>query len=169
VVSQGQALERLWTEAFIRDHFQAKAVCDTEELAAQLSEDVVWWPAQSAQKSGFLERPIVGSAAMVRDITSEKRYQIGGRRWQVDQVVVDGNRVAVRARLRARIAPTGELYENSYAYFMRLNSGCICEVWEELDTADAFAAFEAFAAPVSTFVNDLPIRPRTAAEPRDGN
>jgi ketosteroid isomerase-like protein len=143
VISGGTGAFRASIEAFVRDHFAAKERCDKEELRAQLSPDLLWWAPQSAATRGYVARPIRGADAMIQDITSDKMYNPNGRIWHIEQILIDGNWVAVRARLRARVAATGEPYDNSYAIFLRVEDGQIKEVWEELDTAYAFERFAA--------------------------
>jgi hypothetical protein len=79
VASDKAGLARPSVEAFMCDDFAAKARCDRSELREQLSDDIVWWPAQRPQERGFGPCPITGADAVVRDITSNAMYGPGVR------------------------------------------------------------------------------------------
>jgi ketosteroid isomerase-like protein len=52
-----------------------------------------------------------------------------------------GDLVAVRARLQARVAKNGKDYDNMYLFLFRVTEGRIAEAWVEFDTAYAFERF----------------------------
>jgi ketosteroid isomerase-like protein len=124
---------------FVRDHFRAKSECDRVALAEQFAPGVVVWTPLSLTSRGFVERPTVGAQRLIDVIASEYFYKKEGRRWVVEDYVSDGEKLSVRATLHARVAATGESYENSYTFFYRLENNQIAESWEAFDTAIAAA------------------------------
>jgi len=119
----------------VRNHFRAKAECDREALAQQFAADVVVWTPLSLTTRGFVDRPTVGAQNLIDVIASDYFYERTGREWIVHDYVSDGEKLAVRATLKARVAATGQPYENSYTFFYRLENNQIAESWEAFDTA----------------------------------
>jgi ketosteroid isomerase-like protein len=124
-------------EQFVHDHFRAKSECDSAALAQQFAADVVVWTPLSLTSRGFVERPTVGAQRLIDIIASDYFYKKEGRKWTVEDYVSDGDKLSVRATLKAQIAATGEPYENSYTFFYRLENQQIAESWEAFDTAFA--------------------------------
>jgi ketosteroid isomerase-like protein len=122
-------------EAFVRDHFRAKSEGDHGALLVQFATDVKVWTPLSLTTRGFVERPTVGAQRMADIIASEFFYLRDGRAWTVEDWVSDGTKLSVRASLKARVAATGDWYENSYTFFYRLEGLQIAESWEAFDTA----------------------------------
>jgi ketosteroid isomerase-like protein len=122
-------------EGFVFDHFRAKSECDRAALGQQFAEDVAVWTPLSLTNRGFVERPTIGAARLIDLIASEYFYKKEGREWTVEDYVSDGQKLAVRATLRAVVTSTGQPYENSYTFFYRLEDGRIAESWEAFDTA----------------------------------
>jgi ketosteroid isomerase-like protein len=122
-------------ETFVVDHFRAKSECDRGALLAQFAPDVKVWTPLSLTSRGFVERPTVGAQRMADIIASEFFYLKDGRQWTVEDWVSDGAKLSVRASLKARVAATGDWYENSYTFFYRLANMQIAESWEAFDTA----------------------------------
>jgi ketosteroid isomerase-like protein len=122
-------------EEFVLDHFRAKSECDRAALSEQFADDVTVWTPLSLTSRGFVERPTIGAARLVDLIASEYFYKKEGREWVVEDYVSDGEKLAVRATLRAVVTATGQPYENSYTFFYRLENGRIAESWEAFDTA----------------------------------
>jgi ketosteroid isomerase-like protein len=120
---------------FVRDHFRAKAECDREALSRQFASDVVVWTPLSLTSRGFVDRPTVGADRLIDVIASDYFYARDGREWIVEDYVSDGEKLSVRATLKARVAATGEPYENAYTFFYRLDGNRIAESWEAFDTA----------------------------------
>ena len=122
-------------EAFVIAHFRAKSEGDHAALLTQFAPEVKVWTPLSLTTRGFVERPTVGAARMADIIASEFFYLKDGRAWTVEDWVSDGLKLSVRASLKARVAATGDWYENSYTFFYRLEGLQIAESWEAFDTA----------------------------------
>jgi ketosteroid isomerase-like protein len=125
----------------VRAHFDAKVRRDEAGLARHMKPDVRWWIPGSAADRG-LERPIVGTDAVVGLLMSLSFYDPNERVWTIQHVVAEDSLVAVHATLDARIAATAEEYHNNYVFLFRLEDGKIAEVWEHLDTAYAYAKLD---------------------------
>jgi ketosteroid isomerase-like protein len=121
----------------VKKHFESKRACDQAELTKEIAKDVRWWPPASAERKGIVSRPIEGAETMVAHLATEM-YEEDGRTWTITHIFGEGNLVCARARLQARVAATGEEYDNVYSYVFRLENGQIAEVWEDFDTAYAF-------------------------------
>jgi ketosteroid isomerase-like protein len=121
----------------IKKHFESKRRCDQAELNKEIAEDVRWWPPASAERKGVVTRPIEGRQTMVAHLATEM-YEEDGRTWTITHLFGEGDQVCARARLRARVAATGDEYDNEYSYVFRVENGQIAEVWEDFDTAYAF-------------------------------
>jgi ketosteroid isomerase-like protein len=128
---------------FIAAHFAAKGACDRATLAEQLTDDIRWWVPQSVTKRGLVEYPLRGRDRILDVVTSEGMYLRTGRIWTVHDVAlsVDRSKAAVRATLDATVAATGESYQNSYAFFLRLEGMKVAEVWECFDSAYVLERF----------------------------
>jgi ketosteroid isomerase-like protein len=128
---------------FIAAHFAAKGACDRATLAAQVTDDICWWIPQSVAKRGVVECPLRGRERILDVVTSEGMYLRTGRIWTIHDVALsaDGAKVAVRATLNATVAATGESYQNSYAFFLRLEGMKVAEVWECFDSAYVLERF----------------------------
>jgi hypothetical protein len=121
-------------------HFDAKIKLDEATLTAQMTEDAVWWAPRSTSRLG-MPRPLVGRAAIVSMLMSVPLYQPDSRRWDIRDVVAEGDVAVVHGTLHA-ITRRGVPYENDYAFVFHLRDGLIEAVWEHLDTAYAYDCFE---------------------------
>jgi len=121
----------------INKHFESKRRCDQVELTNEFAEDVRCWPPASAERKGIVSCPIEGRERLVEHMTTEM-YEEEGRTWTITHLFADGNLVCARARLHARVAATGDEYDNTYSYIFRVEDGRIAELWEDFDTAYAF-------------------------------
>ena len=89
----------------IRKHFVTKAKGDREELRKEIAADVRWWAPASAAAKGIVENPMVGADRAIDHLTVEM-YEEEGREWTITHLLSEGDLVAVRARLQARVAET---------------------------------------------------------------
>ena len=121
----------------INKHFESKRRSDQVELTNEFAEDVRCWPPVSVERKGIVSCPIEGRERLVDHMTTEM-YEEEGRTWTVTHLFGDGNLVCARARLQARVAATGDEYDNTYTYIFRVENGKIAEMWEDFDTAYAF-------------------------------
>jgi ketosteroid isomerase-like protein len=128
----------------IKDHFAAKDKLDRDALAAQFTPDARWWVPLSGAQRGLAQRPIEGGEKLA-DILTTLTLQMYERErsWTIHHVVADEQVGAAQVHLSTRTAASGVPYENIYVYFFRFANGKIAEMWEHLDTAYAFALFDA--------------------------
>jgi ketosteroid isomerase-like protein len=129
----------------IKDHFDAKARFDRDALVAQLAAEAKWWVPVSGAQRGIATRPIEGGETIADILTSTLTAQLyeKERNWDIQHVVADDQLGAAQVRLSTKLASSGTPYENTYVYFFRFDDGKIAEIWEHLDTAYAFALFDA--------------------------
>ena len=135
-------------DEFVTSHFRAKQNCDRDALASQFAADVVLWAPRSLTDRGFVDRPFVGADRLIDVITSDYFYKREGRDWTVEDYVGNGDKLSVRATLRATVAATGGPFEMSYTFFYRLSDGRIAETWEQFDTAKVVGTVEPTRAEV---------------------
>jgi len=134
-------------QQLITDHFTAKARLDRGALEAGLTENATWWAPVSGARRGLAERPAVGRTKLAEMMTTlSLKLYAAERSWTIEHVVADEHMGAVQVRLSARLATSGEPYENVYVYFFRFQDGRIAEIWEHVDTAYAFALFDTTAS-----------------------
>ena len=136
-------MSAMTNQQLIREHFAAKDRLDRAGLESQFTADARWWPPLSGAQRGLAERPIVGGPTLAEMMAtlSLKLYE-RERSWKIEFLVADEHLGAAQVHLSARLAASGEPYENLYVYFLRFEQGKIAELWEHLDTAYAFALFD---------------------------
>ena len=132
----------------IRDHFAAKVRFDRAAILDQLTPDARWWVPVSGAQRGIAARPIEGGQTIADTLTSTLTAQLYSmeRTWTVQYVVADDEVGAAQVQLSTTLASSGTPYDNTYAYIFRFVDGKIAEIWEHLDTAYAFALFDAAKA-----------------------
>lgn len=121
----------------VRGQIAAMERGDAEAQGALMADDVRWWVPQSAVEATGLARPLVGKHAVVELLGGADAF-FAEMHWTIDQIVAEGDHVAVHAHMKGRTA-SGKDYLNQYHFLYRLDGGCIAEVWEHVDTAYAFA------------------------------
>ena len=121
----------------VRDQFAAMERQDAGAQSALMTDDVRWWVPQSAVEVGGIARPLAGKEAVFGLIGNSGAF-FSEMHWTIDQVVAEGDHVAVHAHMEGRTA-IGKDYLNQYHWLFRLEGGRIAEVWEHVDTAYAFA------------------------------
>jgi ketosteroid isomerase-like protein len=129
----------------IKAHFDAKARFDRDALVGQLAPEAKWWVPVSGAQRGIAVRPIEGGATIADILTATLSAQLyeKERTWNIQYVVADEQVGAAQVHLSTKLASSGTPYENTYVYFFRFEDGQIAEIWEHLDTAYAFALFDA--------------------------
>ena len=122
-------------ETLVHALLQAIGTRDREALTALLDEDVRWsWPVSVSIRWGW-PRPVVGRDEALQRLAPEvSSFQDGTTTWEVLQVLVDGDRVAVAVERRATRAD-GHPYNVEYVFLLRFNNGRIVEALDTLDTA----------------------------------
>jgi ketosteroid isomerase-like protein len=128
-------MERSEGEALVRALLQAIGTRDREALTALLDEDVRWsWPVSVSIRWGW-PRPVVGRDETLERLAPEvSAFQDGSTTWDVLQVLVDGDRVAVAVERRATRAD-GRPYNVEYVFLLRVVDGRIVEALDTIDTA----------------------------------
>ena len=121
----------------VRDQIAAMERLDAAAQSALMTDDVRWWVPQSAVEASGLARPLSGKTAVVELLAGADAF-FPEMHWTIDQVVAEGDHVAVHAHMQGRTA-SGNDYLNYYHFLYRLDGGRIAEVWEHVDTAYAFA------------------------------
>ena len=121
----------------VRDQIAAMERLDAGAQAALVTDDVRWWVPQSAVDASGLARPLSGKQAVLELLGGADAF-CTEMNWTIDQLVAEGDHVAVHAHMQGRTA-SGNDYLNYYHFLYRLNGGRIAEVWEHVDTAYAFA------------------------------
>lgn len=122
-------------EALVRALLQAIGTRDREALTALLDEDVRWsWPVSVSIRWGW-PRPVVGRDETLARLAPEvSAFRDGSTTWEVLQVLVDGDRVAVAVERRATRAD-GRPYNVEYVFLLRFVDGRIVEALDTIDTA----------------------------------
>ena len=122
-------------EALVRALLRAIGTRDREALTALLDEDVRWsWPVSVSMRWGW-PRPVVGRDETLERLAPEvSAFQDGSTTWDVLQVLVDGDRVAVAVERRATRAD-GRPYNVEYVFLLRFVDGRIVEALDTIDTA----------------------------------
>ncbi len=116
-----------------------------EAFRAVLAPDVVMWmPRSAADQFGRTDARIVGIDEFIEFAGApvDHIYRRDTMEWTIHRSVVDGDLVWTQATLRA-ITPRDVEYENLYFILVRISEGLIAEIWESIDTAYAYAVFDA--------------------------
>ena len=121
----------------VRRHLAASDRGDVHAQGALLAEDVRWWIPQSGEEHAHIARPLEGKEAVLGLFANGDAF-FTDRHTTIDQIVAEGDYVAVHSHMQARTA-SGNDYLNQYHWLFRLEGARIAEVWEHLDTAYAFA------------------------------
>ena len=129
--------ERERNKQVVRDQMAAMDRVDVDAQAALMTDDVQYWVPQSATEVGGIARPLVGKTAVLGLLANARAF-FSETQITIDQMVAEGNYVAVHSHMQGRTA-SGNDYLNQYHWLFRLNEGRIAEIWEHLDTAYAFA------------------------------
>jgi ketosteroid isomerase-like protein len=114
----------------------ALAERDEAVLGSMMHSDIRWWVPESAAKRG-IDRPMIGRAALAFLSEGPGVFEAGTSEWHVEHCVGGGTFVALHARRTARTR-TGAEYACEYHWLFEFADGLVREVWEILDTAQAF-------------------------------
>ncbi len=101
-----------------------------ERCEPRLAADVVWhWPPFAKQP------PMEGREAAMEFVRNGAApyYEEGTLSIEFGQVMVQDGQAGCRATLRGT-TKRGMPYENSYAFFARIEDGLLTEVWEMMDS-----------------------------------
>jgi ketosteroid isomerase-like protein len=127
-------------KAVVERFLHALVQDDTRTMRPLVRDEVIWWVPPSASRRFGIERPLQGWD----DID-----WLGGDGWKgfvpgssvltVHHLVADGDLVSAHYN-RAAKRLDGSDYDTEYNILFRLAEGRIAEVWEIVDTAQAFGS-----------------------------
>jgi ketosteroid isomerase-like protein len=122
-----------------RGFFDAMQASRADLLAEFMAEDVRWWFPQST--SHVIPVAHVGGRVDGREgvlaLLGHADSFFQKLDWRIDDILEDGDMVALRATLRA-VTVSGEDYENEYAWMFRMSGDRIIEGREILDTRNLY-------------------------------
>jgi uncharacterized protein len=101
-----------------------------------LSEDVTW----TFFGSHVFARTFRGKREIQRDLLEPILDVVDSFRFQIEQIVAQGDRVVVEGRGHAP-TKSGGRYDNQYCIIVRVRDGMIAEIREYLDTELVTAVF----------------------------
>jgi ketosteroid isomerase-like protein len=117
---------------------------DLEGMRKLFADDVImWWPPSAAKQFGG-GKYIQGADTFV-EFAGEPIDNIYRREtinWEIHRMVVDGDFVWIQTTMTAT-TPRDVPYENMYFVLLRIEGDKIAEIWESIDTAYAYAVFNA--------------------------
>jgi ketosteroid isomerase-like protein len=125
-------------------YLEAAPKRDLAGMRALFTDDIVmWWPPSAAKQFGG-GRCIRGADEFVAFAGEpiDRIYRRETMRWEIHRMVVDGDFVWMRATLTA-LTPRDVPYQNMYFVMLRIEGDKIAEIWESIDTAYAYAVFNA--------------------------
>lgn len=115
---------------------------EMESALQMLAEDATWWVPGNAEKikvCGWRDLPRIR-----RLLDNVRRGWPEGMEVRFEGVTAEGERVAVEAESRARMAD-GRDYQNRYHYLLIVRSGRVAQVREYMDTQYVYEVQQASA------------------------
>ena len=122
------------TRRLIEDYYATLPTGDREKLASLLSEDVEWYPPESAPIGPFKGREAV-TAELAGD-APKKLFQMRTFRLTVRRIVADGDTAVVQQAVSATTR-AGTQYDNEYCWVYTCRDGRIARIVEYADTHKA--------------------------------
>ena len=126
-------MDRNETEAFIKSLYAARADGDMDALARAFADDARFQIAGSSDVS-ILATLAEGHEA-VMGLLQTMVDTLALEDVALLDLIIDGNKVAVRWRATVQLATVGESYETELADFIEIKDGKIVSFIEFLDTA----------------------------------
>ena len=126
------------TRRLIEDYYATLPTGDREKLAALFSEDVEWYPPESAPIGPFKGREAV--TAELGGDTLKRLFHMRTFRLTVHKIVADGDTAVVQQAISASTRD-GAQYDNEYCWVYTCRDGRIARIVEYADTRKAAGIF----------------------------
>jgi ketosteroid isomerase-like protein len=126
------------TRKLIENYYATLPTGDREKLGALFSEDVEWYPPETAQLGPFKGRASV--AAELAGDTPKKLFSMRTFKLTVHKTVVDGDTAVVQQAISAQTRD-GKQYDNEYCWVYTCRDGQIARIVEYADTRKAAGIF----------------------------
>jgi uncharacterized protein len=131
-------METEQTRKLIEDYYAAAAAGDRDALAAMLTEDVQWRPAETVPAEPLQGRRVVSSVVSGRG--RERMFDMDTFRLDVHRKLVDGDTAVVLQAISAKTLD-GKQYDNEYCWVYTCRDGQIASIVEYVDTWKAAKVF----------------------------
>ena len=126
------------TRRLIEDYYATLPTGDRDKLASLFSEDVEWYPPESAPIGPFKGREAV--TAELGGDTLKRLFQMRTFRLTVHKIVADGDTAVVQQAISASTRD-GAQYDNEYCWVYTCRDGRIARIVEYADTRKAAGIF----------------------------
>ena len=131
-------METEQTRQLIENYYAAAAVGDRDKLAAMLTEDVEWRPAETVPAKPLHGRRVVSS--VVSGKGRENMFDMDTFKLTVHKKLVDGDTAVVQQAISA-MTHAGNQYNNEYCWIYICRDGQIASIVEYVDTWKAAKVF----------------------------
>jgi ketosteroid isomerase-like protein len=122
------------TRALIKTYYDTLPIGNREKLAALFTDDVEWYPPESAPLA-----VIKGRDAVTRELggeTPKRMFDMKTFRLTIHRILADGETAVVQHSISAKTR-AGEQYENEYCWVYHCRDGKIAKIEEYADTHKA--------------------------------
>ena len=127
------------TRALINTYYETLPTGDRKKLASLFTEDIVWYPPQSAP-IGVIEGPEAVAAELGGD-TPKKLFDMKTFRLTIHRILADGDTAVVQHAISDK-SKEGEQYDNEYCWVYQCRDGKIAKIEEYADTLKAARIFK---------------------------
>ena len=127
------------TRALIKTCYDTLPTGDRKKLASLFTDDIVWYPPQSAP-IGVIEGP-EAVAAELGGATPKKMFDMKTFRLTIHRMLADGDFAIVQHSISAQ-SKEGEQYDNEYCWVYECRDGKIAKIEEYADTLKAARIFK---------------------------
>ena len=127
------------TRALIDTYYETLPTGDRKKLASLFTEDIVWYPPQSAP-IGVIEGPEAVATELGGD-TPKKLFDMKTFRLTIHRILADGDTAVVQHAISAK-SKEGEQYDNEYCWVYQCRDGKIAKIEEYADTLKAARIFK---------------------------
>jgi uncharacterized protein len=129
---------------------------DIDGILQNLTDDFDWNAPGGTPFSGFRQGP-----AQMRDFFTEMRRLVRLDRFDVDDIVADGDKVVVLGSQRATVLETGRHFESPFAHIYTVRGGKLASGLALSDTQAAAACFGESAAERKALTGSLGVTHET--------
>jgi ketosteroid isomerase-like protein len=127
------------TRRLIEEYYATLPTGDRDKLASLFSDDVEWYPPESAPIGPFKGREAV--TAELGGDTLKRLFQMRTFRLTVHKIVADGDTAVVQQAISASTRE-GKQYDNEYCWVYTCRDGRIARIVEYADTRKAAGIFD---------------------------